>query len=132
MVAGDPNGKETKKDSTPVIVAVNPNPGPVEPPTVLVPEVDPIPTCDIKSHIARNLDYPEMAKEAGVQGTVYVSFVVDENGNVTNTKVVKDIGFGCGDAALDAVKSLCKWKPGKMGGRSVRVLFNLPVKFKLR
>lgn len=98
---------------------------------VLVPEFLPEPTCDIRKQIASNLNYPQIAKEEGVQGTVHVQFVVDENGNVTEPKVVKDIGYGCGDAALVAVKKICRWKPGRMGERAVKVLYTLPVKFKL-
>lgn len=133
LVAGDPLGKEPKKDPIP---DPNPNPNPStgtakNDEVVLVAEVNPEPTCDIKQHISRNLVYPAYARDIGAQGTVYVSFVVDKEGEVTDVKVIRDIGYGCGEAAMNAVKSMCKWKPGKMGGQPVKVQCTLPIKFTL-
>ena len=73
-----------------------------------------------------------MAKDAGVQGIVYVTFVVEPDGNITNVKVLRGIGAGCDDEALRVVKAMPKWKPGKQRGKSVRVQFNLPIRFTLR
>lgn len=73
-----------------------------------------------------------MAKDAGVQGAVYVTFVVEPDGNITNVKVLRGIGAGCDDEAIRVVKAMPKWKPGKQRGKSVRVQFNLPIRFTLR
>ncbi len=81
--------------------------------------------------IYSNISYPPIARENGVDGTVYISFVVEKDGSVTDVKIVRDIGGGCGDEAVRVVKKFPKWNPGKQRGRPVRVLFNLPVKFKL-
>jgi len=82
--------------------------------------------------IYKNIKYPAIARENGVEGTAVISFVVEKDGSVSAPKVVRDIGAGCGGEALRVVKKMPKWTPGKQRGRSVRVQFNLPVKFKLR
>ncbi|MCF8244380.1 MAG: TonB family protein [Saprospiraceae bacterium] len=81
--------------------------------------------------IYSNIKYPPIARENGVEGTVYVKFVVEKDGSITLPEVVRDIGAGCGDEALRVVKLMPKWQPGKQRGRAVRVQFNLPVKYKL-
>jgi protein TonB len=131
LIAGDPNGKKEPEPIKTITEPKEPTGTSSGNEPYLVVEVDPIPGCDIKKHVASKLRYPQMAKDAGAQGTVYVSFIVNEQGNVTDVKVLKDIGYGCGDAAADAVRSMCGWQPGKMGGRPVKVLFNMPVKFTL-
>jgi protein TonB len=74
--------------------------------------------------------YPEIAKRAGVEGTVYVEAFVDESGNVTRTSVVKGIGAGCDEAAQAAV-SKTKFKPGKQRGKPVKVRMSIPIRFRL-
>lgn len=87
---------------------------------------------DLKKYLSKNISYPELAKEAGISGTVYISFVIDEEGNVTNVKLLRGIGGGCDEVALEAVKKMPKWKPGRnKANKPVRVLHNLPVKFTL-
>jgi protein TonB len=78
-----------------------------------------------------NIKYPPIARENGVEGTVYIKFVVEKDGSITAPEIVRDIGAGCGDEALRVVKLMPKWQPGKQRGRAVRVQFNLPVKYKL-
>ncbi|HWP82833.1 MAG TPA: energy transducer TonB [Bacteroidota bacterium] len=75
--------------------------------------------------------YPEIAKRAGVEGTVYVEAFVDENGNVTRTNVVKGIGAGCDEAAMAAVQKV-KFKPGKQRGKPVKVRMSIPIRFRLQ
>ncbi len=82
-------------------------------------------------YMMENLKYPEAAKEKGLQGTVYVSFVVEKNGSVGNVKVIRGIGGGCDEEAFRVVKAMPKWTSGKQNGEPVRVLFNLPIQFKL-
>ena len=81
--------------------------------------------------LGQNLHYPSIARENGIQGTVVIRFVVERDGSISNTEVVRDIGGGCGAEALRVVKSMPVWLPGKQQGRAVRVQFNLPVNFRL-
>jgi len=85
--------------------------------------------------IYKNLKYPAIARENGVEGMAVLQFVVSETGEVTDAKIARDPGAGCGEAALKVVKGMNnlpeKWTPGKQRGRPVKVLYTLPVKFKL-
>jgi periplasmic protein TonB len=80
--------------------------------------------------IQEKIVYPEIAKRAGVEGKVYILAFVDESGNVTKAQILKGIGAGCDEAALDAVLKT-KFKPGKQRGKPVRVQVSIPVVFKL-
>ena len=82
--------------------------------------------------IGRNIKYPEMAKKNKIEGRVFVTFVVEKDGQVSSAKILRDIGGGCGEEALRVVNSMPKWKPGTQRGNPVRVQFNLPVMFKLK
>ena len=81
--------------------------------------------------LAKNIKYPQAAKDSNVQGKVYVQFVVERDGSTTNFKVLRDLGGGCGDEALRVVKMMPKWKPGEIRGKKVRVQYVLPVKYEL-
>ncbi len=83
-------------------------------------------------YFATHIKYPEAAKEANIQGIVYVSFVVDPDGSVSNVKIRRGIGGGCDKEAIRVVKNMPKWKPGIQAGRPVRVSFTIPVKFTLQ
>ncbi len=83
-------------------------------------------------YVAKNTKYPQIARESGIQGRVFVNFVVEPDGRVSNVKVVRGIGGGCDEEAIRVIKSLPKWKPGKQRGKAVRVSYNLPVNFKLQ
>ncbi len=87
----------------------------------------------LKRFLAANIVYPEQAKTIGIEGTVYISFVVDENGNVGGAKILKGIGYDCDEEALRVVNKIPKWKkPGRNANQPVRVRFNLPISFRLR
>lgn len=81
--------------------------------------------------IMKNVVYPEIAKRAEVQGRVVVLAFVDESGSVTKAEIVKSIGAGCDEAALDAVLKT-KFKPGKQNGNPVKVQVLIPIVFKLQ
>jgi protein TonB len=81
--------------------------------------------------IQQLIEYPEIAKRAGVEGKVYVLAFVDERGNVTSAKILKGIGAGCDEAAIDAVRKT-KFKPGKQRGTPVKVQVSIPIVFKLQ
>ncbi len=82
------------------------------------------------------IQYPAIARENGVEGNVVVQFVVNTDGTVTDVSVVRDIGAGCGEEAVRIVNLMNsmsdKWTPGKQRGRPVRVMFTLPIRFKLQ
>jgi protein TonB len=80
--------------------------------------------------IYKHIVYPELAKKSGVSGKVYVLVYVDENGSVEQVKVVRGIGAGCDEAAVDGVK-LTKFSPGKNNGTSVKVKLSLAIIFKI-
>ena len=83
-------------------------------------------------YLAENIKYPQMAKESGIQGRVFVTFVVEKDGRVTDVRVLRGIGGGCDEEAIRVVQNMPKWTPGKQRGKSVRVQYNLPVKFTLQ
>lgn len=83
-------------------------------------------------YLAKNIKYPRIAKETGIQGTVYIVFVVEKNGTVSNANVHRGIGGGCDDEALRVVNNMPVWKAGSQQGRPVRVQFNLPIHFHLK
>jgi TonB family protein len=85
--------------------------------------------------MGRNIFYPVEARQNNTEGTVVLTFVVEKDGSLTNAKILKDIGNGCGLEALRLVNVMIeqnlKWVPGKIKGKPVRTKFTLPVKFKL-
>lgn len=84
------------------------------------------------SYLQQNIKYPEEAKELGIQGKVFVTFVVEVDGSITDVRVLRGIGGGCDEEAIRVVRSMPKWVPGKQRGVPVRVQFNLPIKFTLQ
>ena len=82
-------------------------------------------------YLAQNIKYPKIARENGITGRVFIRFVVEKDGSITNVRVLRDIGGGCGAEAVRVVESMPNWKPGKMGKQVVRSEFNLPVNFNL-
>lgn len=80
--------------------------------------------------IAINVHYPEIAKRAGIQGRVFVKAFIDEEGNVAATEIIKGIGSGCDQAAIEAIQKT-KFHPGKENGKPVKVQVSIPIMFKL-
>jgi protein TonB len=85
----------------------------------------------LMKYIQRNVKYPPIAKEYNITGKVYVSFIVDKSGSVTNVKIVRGVDKNLDAEALRVVKSLPKYKPGKQRGKAVRVMFTIPINFTL-
>ena len=83
------------------------------------------------SHVGHNIVYPAEAKEKEIQGRVFVGFVVEKDGSISNVKVLKGIGGGCDEEAVRVISSMPKWKPGMQKGKPVRVSFQIPIYFKL-
>jgi protein TonB len=82
-------------------------------------------------YLRDNITYPKTAKESGIQGTVYITFVVEKDGSITNVKVLRGIGGGCDEEAVRVIKNMPKWKPGMQRGKAVRTQFNIPIRFVL-
>ncbi len=81
---------------------------------------------------AKNLRYPQKAKEDSVSGRVWLSFVVKKDGYVDNVKVLRGIGAGCDEEAVRVIQAMPKWKPGTMkDGTPVNVQYQLPINFAL-
>lgn len=87
---------------------------------------------DLMAYLASHVRYPEAARETGVEGRVVVEFVVNEQGAISNAKVVMGIGGGCDEEALRVIAAMPAWKPGRQNGTAVKVLFNVAVKFVLQ
>src|SRR5690606_21170770 len=77
----------------------------------------------------KNLQYPQSAREAGVEGRVYVSFIVEKDGSITETHVVRGLDAACDAEAVRAVQAFPNWVPGKQNGQPVRTKFVLPINF---
>lgn len=80
--------------------------------------------------LAKNINYPKVAKDNGIEGMVVVQYVIETDGRVSGAKVVKGIGAGCDEEALRVV-NLTRWTPGMQNNKVVPVQFNLPIRFKL-
>lgn len=147
--------EETTVVAPVAVVAPPPPPPPPPPPTdeifKVVEQMPRFPGCEdmkgtdkekeecakkkLLEFIYANLKYPAIARENGIEGTVTIQFVVDRDGSVKDINILRDIGAGCGTAAETAVKAMNtmgkRWTPGKQLGRPVKVLYTLPIRFKL-
>jgi TonB family protein len=83
------------------------------------------------AYLQKAISYPEQARKDKIEGTVYVTFVIEKDGQISNAKVLRGIGGGCDEVALKAIQQMPPWKPGMEKGEPVRVQFNMPVKFTL-
>ena len=81
--------------------------------------------------IGKNLKYPSQARRMGIEGKVFVQFVVGKDGKISEVQVIKGIGAGCDEEAKRVIESSPKWKAGKQRGRAVKVRMILPITFKL-
>ncbi len=88
--------------------------------------------AELFKFLSANISYPQLARESGIQGMVFVTFVVEKNGSITDVKILRGIGGGCDEEAIRVVKKMPKWTPGKQRGKPVRSQFRLPVKFRLQ
>ena len=83
-------------------------------------------------YIGSNLRYPKVAKILGLTGKVYLTFVIDENGSITDVKPVRCLGAGCESEAVRVVSMSPKWSPGIQKGKTVRVAYTMPITFSLK
>ncbi len=116
---------------------------------VIVEEMPAFPGCEKKktkqarqkcvnqklgAFLSKNVKYPSIARENGIEGTVYVGFIVDKDGTLTDIKVERGLtngGAGCDSEALRVVKKMPKWEPGKQRMEPVKVKYTLPIRFRL-
>jgi periplasmic protein TonB len=82
-------------------------------------------------YLGKNIHYPTMAQENGIQGRCIIEFVVNKDGSIVDPKVVKSLDPSCDKEAMRVVKSMPKWKPGLQRGKPVRVRYTVPVSFRL-
>ena len=86
---------------------------------------------NVNEYLSKVINYPTIAVETGTQGKVYCEFVVNTDGSITDVKVVRGVDRSLDNEAMRVIKSMPKWKPGRMNGKAVRVRYTLPVVFKL-
>ena len=87
----------------------------------------------LMKYVSQNITYPTLAREINIEGVVYISCVVNELGDIENTKIMRGIGFGCDEEVTRVIKNMPRWKKvGKNAGHPVKVRFNIPVSFKLK
>lgn len=82
-------------------------------------------------YLSNNLKYPTQARRMGIEGTVYVVFVVNTDGSIQDVDILRGIGGGCDEEAMRVVRNAPAWEPGRQRGRPVRVKMRLPIRFKL-
>ena len=87
---------------------------------------------EMMAYLSKNIKYPVIAQEQGIQGTVVLRFVVGKNGEVTDVTVMRSLDPSCDKEAQRVVKSMPKWVPGKQNGNPVLVYYTLPVRFRLQ
>ena len=89
--------------------------------------------AELFKFLQKNIQFPPVEKENGIQGKVFITFVVDKDGSVTSVEIYKGLkgGPGCDKEAVRVVKMMPKWSPGKQNGKSVKVRYILPIHFKL-
>ena len=94
---------------------------------------DKLPSLDnMASFLRKNLQYPYRAKEEGVSGSVWVNFIIDEEGNIMSANILHGAGYGFDEEALRVIKLMPKWKPGMKNGKPVKVSFTQPITFRLQ
>lgn len=87
-------------------------------------------TKEMAKFLESNIQYPAAAREARVHGKVFISFIILDDGDVSDIKVTKGIGHGCDEEAVRVASMMPKWTPGKQNGRPVAVKYNTVVNFK--
>lgn len=119
----------------PVVVDIDKMPEIVSEPEVIIPDVLPeFPGgyAAMRAYLNSELRYPSIARSANIQGTVWIEFLVNKKGEISDVKLLRGIGGGCDEEALRVVLQMPQWTPGKQHGLPVNVRYQLPVSFVLR
>lgn len=114
-----PEGKEEAKEDDKIFMVVEDSP------------TFPGGEGEMMRYISNNIEYPQMEKENGIEGKVVVNFVVNEDGSISNIKILKGITKGLNEEAKRVIKTMPKWEPGEQRGKPVKVRVNLPIRFSL-
>ena len=88
-------------------------------------------TAELMAYLRKNIKYPTICQEQGIQGRVVVQFVVNKDGSIVDPEVIKPVNPYLDKEALRVISTMPKWKPGEQRGKPVRVKFTVPVQFKL-
>lgn len=88
-------------------------------------------SAKMMEYITKNLVYPSEAKKNKIEGRVFVSFIVEKDGSITNVKVLRGLGSGCDEEAIRIVEKMPNWTPGSNSGKPINVKFTLPIRFSL-
>ncbi|MDY4042436.1 MAG: energy transducer TonB [Marinifilaceae bacterium] len=99
---------------------------------MVVEDMPRFPGGDVTKWLAKNTRYPMIAQENGIQGKVFVQFVIEKDGSITNVKVLRPVDPSLDKEAIRVVSSMPKWKPGKQRGKAVRVSYTVPINFQLQ
>lgn len=86
---------------------------------------------NLRKYLKQLIRYPDEARKNGIEGKVYITFMVEANGHISNVKVLRGIKGGCDEEAVRVIKEMPPWQPGKNKGRPVRVQYSMPVIFQL-
>ena len=89
------------------------------------------PGGNVSSWVAKRIKYPVLAQENGIEGRVYIKFVIEKDGSVTNIEIMRGVDASLDKEAIRVVKSMPKWKPGKQRNKPVRCSFQMPINFRL-
>ena len=90
------------------------------------------PGGSVQKWIAKTVKYPMIAQENNIQGKVFVQFVIEKDGSVSDVKVARSVDPSLDKEAIRVVKAMPKWKPGKQRGKPVRVSYTVPINFQLQ
>jgi protein TonB len=82
-------------------------------------------------YLSENIKYPVIAKETGIEGTVFIKFVIETDGSIGNVQILRGVTSALDNEALRVIKKMPPWKPGKQNGREVRVSYTVPIRFSL-
>ena len=88
--------------------------------------------ASFRNYVQKNIQYPTVAAENGIEGTVFVKFVVDTDGGISNVEVMRGVDPSLNDEAMRVIRNAPEWEPGKQRGQPVRVQFTIPIVFKLQ
>jgi TonB family protein len=112
---------------------MSPDIKPTPPPAMIYTYVEqpPMAGFNLLAYIRQNLQYPEGAQRAKIEGRVIVKFVVNEDGSISDATAVRGIGAGCDEEAVRVIRNMPRWKPGTQNGKPVKVYFTQPINFKL-
>lgn len=97
----------------------------------VVEDMPTFPGGNVNKWLSKNVKYPVLAQENGIQGKVFIQFVIEKDGSITDVKVVRGVDASLDKEAMRVVQSMPKWKPGKQRNKPVRVSYTLPINFQL-